>query len=687
MIANEEKALRIFKADFISAQNAKKEIEAKMEEWRDRYNGKPYGNETKDGSRSKIVSRDIKKQSEWQHAELLDPFVSTPDIIQANPNSYEDAEIAPRIGLLLNTQFCLQFNRYNFMAKALKVLDVEGTCVVRLGWEYEEKEVVDLVYDEVPNPQLQQLKLIIQQALEQGDQQTAIELQQQGQQLPPTIKQPRQVKRVKPIKNHPTATVCRNDDIFIDPTCMDDFENCQFIIHRYETDLSHLKKAGIYKNLEEIKIKLDSSNIDGVYDDYKRPDRYLFNFEDKTRRKLLVYEYWGFYDINSDGINEPIVCTWVGDTIIRFEENPYPDKKLPFVVTPFTPIPFQMYGESNAELLDDIQKVKTAIYRGFVDNMALSNNAQKGIRQGVLDQANRIKFLAGKNFTFAANGNPAVDFYEGHFNELPGSIFNMLQLLSNEAESITGVKSFNQGLNSNTLGGTATGIQGVLTSASTRRLNIVRNISENLVKPILRKWLAYDAEFLDEETQIRITNDEFLWLKRDDLGANIDIVLSISTADDNQSKANSLTMMLQTTAQSLPFEITKPLLIQMAQLYRMPDLAKAIADYTPQPPQPTPEEQQMTQLQLEGMQAENALTMSKVDKNQVDNEYKQARTESEKAKAANIASKTDKQDLDYLHDYYQTKAKNEADKQARQQKFDIDKETLKLLENSNRKYL
>jgi len=34
MIANEEKALRIFKADFISAQNAKKEIEAKMEEWR-----------------------------------------------------------------------------------------------------------------------------------------------------------------------------------------------------------------------------------------------------------------------------------------------------------------------------------------------------------------------------------------------------------------------------------------------------------------------------------------------------------------------------------------------------------------------------------------------------------------------------------------------------------------------------
>ena len=402
-----------------------------------------------------------------------------------------------------------------------------------------------------------------------------------------------------------------------------------------------------------------------------------FSFKDKSRQKLLIYEYWGYYDINGDGINEPIVAAWINDVLIRLEDNPYPDKKLPFIVTPFIPIPFKIHGESNAELLDDIQKIKTAIYRGFIDNMALSKKKKKGIRKGALDAVNLKKFLAGENFQFNTSPN---DFYDGHFNELPGSAFNMLQLLSNEAESITGIKSFNQGLNSNSLGGTATSAQGVLSSAATRRTNIVRNIAENLVKPLLRKWLAYDAEFLDEENQIRITNDEFIWLQRDDLGANIDIELNISTSDDNQSKASELAFILQTTAQSLPFELTKTILVKLANLYRLPDLAKAIETY--EQPQPDPMQEQMQQLQLQAMQAEVGLTESKAQKNMAEIPLKEAKTNTEMAKAENISSKTDKQDLDYIHSYNQTAEKNKIAEQNRKHQFDIDRETLKLLQGA-----
>lgn len=44
------------------------------------------------------------------------------------------------------------------------------------------------------------------------------------------------------------------------------------------------------------------------------------------------------------------------------------------------------------ELLSDTQKMKTAIFRGIIDNMALSNNAQKGIRKGALDVFNKKDF-------------------------------------------------------------------------------------------------------------------------------------------------------------------------------------------------------------------------------------------------------------------------------------------------------
>ncbi len=52
-----KQALSDFKKDFNSAENSKSQIMEKIREWRNTYNGEPYGNEV-DG-RSKMISRDI----------------------------------------------------------------------------------------------------------------------------------------------------------------------------------------------------------------------------------------------------------------------------------------------------------------------------------------------------------------------------------------------------------------------------------------------------------------------------------------------------------------------------------------------------------------------------------------------------------------------------------------------------
>ena len=661
---NKQQLLNALKADFNAAKELRSELDAKIRKWKSEYNSEPYGNEVE--GRSKLVSRDIKKQSEWLLPGLLEPFVSTPDIIKASPVTPEDAQAAPKIEVLLNTQFCRQFNRYNFMTKALKVLDQEGTVVVRTGWEVEEKTVEVMEEREVPNPDLQQAVFLVQQGRLDPN---------VLQQIPQTVKQQVKVMKKKAVKNQPTAMVCRNEDIFLDPTCQDNMDNCQFVIYRYESDMTTLKKAGIYKNLDFIDLK---DNING---DYTTPDNTNFKFKDNPRKKILVYEYWGNYDINGDGLAEPIVCTWVDDVIIRLQDNPFPDKKPPFIVLPFSFTPFSLYGEPNAELLSDVQKIKTAIYRGFIDNMALSNNGQKGIRKGALDYSNKKRFLNGQNFEF--NGTPN-DFYDGTFNELPGSIFNVLTLMNNEAESITGVASFNTGLNGNSLGSTATSIRGAIDSATNRRLNLVRNISENLVKPLLRKWLAYDAEFLDEETQFRITNDEFLYLKKDDLGANIDIDLTISTSDDNQAKAQELAYMLQTIGPSEDPGIRKIIMTEIARLYRMPQLAYMISSYEPQP---DPVTEQMRQLQVAMLQAQVNNEQSKADENSVDRELKGAKVQTELAKAKNLSASADKTDLDYIQQYAGVQQKADLQKQQLKNQFDVDRETLKLLQSNKQRYL
>lgn len=614
MAVKKNELLSRLKDDLKAADRLRQEWFNKIQDYRNESEGRPYGNETK--GKSKIVSKDIKKQREWMLPTLADPFLSSPDIIRCNPVTYEDVLAARQNELLLNTQFCRKFPRYNFMMKALKVLATEGTLVVQTGWDYEDEEIETMVEAVVNHPET-------------------------GEEIIAMTKE--KVTRVK--KNQPTATVCRNEDIYLDPTCMDDMDKCQFVIHRYETDLSTLKLDGRYKNLDKV-VEQEGAKYDYGY---LPQDHTYFKFNDQARKKMIVYEYWGNYDINEDGIAEPIVCAWIGNTVIRLSSNPYPDNKPPFIVVPFNAVPFQLHGEGLADVIGDNQKVKTAIVRGVIDNMAQSNNGQVGMRKGALDIANRKKFLEGRNFEY--NGTPN-DFWQGSYNQIPGSAFDVLNIMNNEIESQTGVKSFSGGISGNALGTTATGARGALDATATRRISLVRNVAENLIKPLMRKWMAYNYEFLEEEEIIRITNEEFVPIRRDDLEGNIDIDISISTAEDNSAKAQELSFLLQTMGPNQDFEINKLLMGEIARLSRMPELEKKIMAHQPQPDPMAEQAKQLEmakmQLEIELMKAEIRDRNARAGENEIDAQVKLAKMETEKAKARKLASESDKIDLDFL---------------------------------------
>lgn len=614
MAINKSEILSKLKADLKAADILRLEWFNKISDWRNQTHAKPYGNEVK--GKSHIVSNDIRKQMEWMLPSLADPFLSSPDIIKCNPVTYEDVKAARQNELLLNTQFCRKFPRYNFLMKSLKVLASEGTLVVQTGWDYEDEEVEEMVegieYDPFTNEEI-------------------------------IVMSKQKVTKIR--KNQPTATVCRNEDIYIDPTCMDDIDKCQFVIHRYETDLSTLKLDGRYKNLDKVE-KYEGQNRDYGY--YPQDHTY-FTFSDIARKKMVVYEYWGNYDVNEDGIAEPIVCSWIGNTIIRLQGNPYPDKKPPFIIVPFNAVPFQMHGDSLASVIGDNQKVKTAIIRGIIDNMAQSNNGQVGMRKGALDMANRKKFLQGGNFEY--NGSKE-DFWQGSYNQIPGSAFDMMTIMNNEIESQTGVKSFSGGISGNALGSTATGARGALDATATRRISLVRNVAENLIKPLMRKWMAYNAEFLDAEEVVRITNEEFVPIRRDDLSGNIDIDISISTAEDNNAKSQELSFLLQTLGNTMPFEMTQMIIAEIARLSRMPELEKKIIDFKQQP---DPAQQMMQQVEMERIALENEKLKSEIARNnaragedEIDMQLKIQKAEVEAAKARKLGSDADMMDLEFL---------------------------------------
>lgn len=620
MAVNKKKVLKTLQANLKSAEPFYDEWKNKRSVWIKEFDGEPYGNEDPDGNKASVVSRDIKKAAEWQRANLVEPFVSSSNMVKTSPVTFEDKLASEQSETVLNYQWCREFKRYNFTSDSIKVLQREGTVIARVGWEFQEAEVeVEVpVMTEVlvPGPQG-----LVYQEVPTGEMTTEIQ--------------------TKTVVNRPTAEVCDNNMVYIAPNCKGDIEVADFVIYKYKTNMSTLKQnEDLYDNVDKIEIKDSASDdTDITYTDTKDT---TFKYSDEPRKEIEVVEYWGNYDMNDDGIAEAIVCVWVGNTIIRLEENPYPDQKVPFVSCGYDSDPFSVMGKPNADLLSNKQKIKTGIERAFLDTINSSTNGQKGIPKGALDPINLKKFREGKDFEF--NGE-AKAIWEGHFNDIPNSTMNFYQTQSAEIESLSGIKAFNSGIGGSSLGDSATAARGIMDATAKREVDIARNFKENYILPILRKWHAMNGEFLEEETVVRITNEEFVPIRRDDLDGNIDIDIDIATAETDANKSSELSFMLQTMAQSLPFDLTKILLAEQAELKKMPSLAKKIKEYQPQP---DPLDQEMKMLEVEKLKAEIAERQSRAAENQVDIRAKNAKAALDEAKARDIHSGADMKDQEFL---------------------------------------
>lgn len=670
--------LQNLKQDYLDAKSTHDAQVSKIEGWLDNLNvtGKALV-KTPDGN-SKIVPKLIRKQAEWRYSALTEPFLSTMDLFNVAPVTWEDKDAAKQNELMLNHQFNAHIDKTHFIDEFVRAAVDEGTVIVRTGWEFSEEEyeeevpVVQFQPNEAFGETLQQIQQLQVENPTRFDIDVPDELKQaleismqQGFPMEPVVVGSEIQTKTRTVYNRPTLSVCDFRNVIIDPTCYGDIDKASFVIYSFESSLSELEKDGRYKNLNMVNV--DTSSILGMPDHATTDGSKNFNFSDKPRKKFVVYEYWGYWDIDGSGIVKPFVASWVGDTLIRMEENPFPDKKIPFVVCSYLPVKRSVYGEPDGSLLEDNQKVIGAVTRGMIDILGKSANGQTGTRKDMLDATNRRKFEKGMDYEFNPGVDPRVGVFMHTYPEIPNSAQFMLQLQNMEAESLTGVKSFTQGVSGQSLGQVAVGVRGALDAASKRELGILRRLS-NVILKIGRKIISMNSEFLSDEEVVRVTNEEFVKIDRKDLAGNFDIRLSISTAEEDNAKAEELAFMLQTGASSADPGEVRMIRAEIARLRKMPDLAKKIESY--QPPPPDPIQQQLQQLELAKLEAEVALLQAKVANEQATAQLNETKIGTEQAKAANLSSDTDIKNLDFVEQesgVKQERAKELHGEQARSQ--------------------
>lgn len=672
-----EPTITDFKNDLEAAQPYHDAQQVKIDHWSNLLNVTGAARPPKIKGRSSVQPKLIRKQAEWRYPALSEPFLSADKPFHINPVTFEDKEAAEQNQVVLNWQFKTKIDRVKLIDDFVRSTVDEGTSIARVGWFRKTQLVTEQVpvWDHFPIKEKQNLQILKQ----------AIELKQSNPRMfnekvsdavkasvtfyeengQPTVAMQSGTEEIESeeiLENKPTVGILNPANVFIDPSCNGDLDNALFAIISFETNKSQLLSEGKkYFNLDLINWNSDRTENSQTHESNTPPE---FTFKDASRNKVVAYEYWGFYDIHDTGILEPIVSTWIDNVLVRLEENPFPDKKIPLVLTTYTPNKRELYGEPDADLLEDNQKVSGAVTRGMIDLMGRSANSQQGFAKGMLDPINRRRFENGKDYEFNPNMHPQNGLIEHKYPEIPQSAMLMLQLQNTEAESLTGVKAFDQGLSSASYGQVATGIKGVLTASAQREMAIIRRLAKGL-SIIGSKIVSMNAEFLSETETVRITNEEFVEINREDLKGNFDLDVDISTAATDNEKASDLGFMLQTIGPNMDPQLYTQLLSEIAELKRMPKLANDLRNYKPAP-DPTKElESQKLQLEITKLQAEIGKTQSEIVENRTDAELNRAQTADNYADAQlkRLEFTTKASGVDHARDLEKQGAQAEANKE------------------------
>jgi len=641
-----EPSIADLKGDLDYARQENTDQKSNVDGWLNLRNatGAESGKKTKTVGRSSVQPKLIRKHNEWRYPALSEPFLNTERMFNINPRTFEDKAAADQNQLILNWQFDTKLNKVDFIDRYVRKTVDEGTCVVRVGWERktEKVKVLKPVYEytqlEMGDEEGMQM---LAQATEMAtsdpeaweadpsipdELRAAVEFGLENQEMVVAVEIGEEwVQENKITYNQPSLKIIDVANFFIDPSCEGEWEDAQFMISTFESTKSELKKRGIYKNLDDVNWGANQIKAQVGDPDHETTTPIADGRLNQDKSKVLVYEYWGEWDIYDDGVMIPIVATFIGDTMIQLTENPFPDRKPPFVIVPYMPILGSIWGEADASLLQDNQRILGAVTRGTIDLLGRSANAQSGYSKGFLDPVNRKRFTNGEDFEFNPNEDPRVAIQQMQYPEIPNSALTVMQLQNAEAEGLSGVKSFSGGITGEAYGQVARGISGALDAAGQREMSILRRLAEGM-RLIGRKIISMNAFFLEEKEVIRVTNREFVEIKRKDLSGAFDLIVDISTAQVDEQKSQDLGMMLQTIGPDMDPGLSKIILGQIADLKRMPELAEQIRSYEPQP---DPLQQRLAELQIEELEAKIELDKARAAEAMAQAENKALDTELE----------------------------------------------------------
>lgn len=529
----------------------------RMESWR-KYNFQPYGNEKRNAS--SIVDSTIFNAVEWMTPSLIQPFFETSDFIKVVPETanLKDIMAAEYNRELLNYQMRKRMDLYSVYYDTFKTFLVCGDSYLKLTWQ--KKDAVN------------------------GE----------------------------PV-GRPLISPVTPDAIRYDWTVKGGFMKSKVITHDEDWSRSNVLSMKGQKGTMEDRLmdalegegrEMGSTHLRDEQVEDKAYQGEKYTIAEKAKRLFLRREHWTEYDLNGDGKLESIMAVFIDDKIVQVIRNPYDFKRPPFVMAECVRDPFGNPALGWAEILDDIQKYRTAILRMTSDNLNSQHNGLYEVDQNNVDEVGMQVLMNAPE-----GGRIGIPVRKpGSINALGSApiaphAFKVWELLESAGENRGGFTRYSQGLDSKALNQTATGFVGITQRSEMRLWEVATRFAESTLKPMIRMIITLNQQMLTPQDievqfgidgrgkvqvdtatgeQIELTKNpgDLIKINKQDIAGYFSVNLDLQVGSDKQQKVNNLFQFGQYFApyigQGVPPEVIGVIASEAARLMDMPKIENLV---------------------------------------------------------------------------------------------------------------
>ena len=495
------------------------------------YLGDPFGNEVE--NRSQVVATEVSDTIEYIMPSLMKMFASSPEFARFLPRGEEDVQAASQATDLVNFAINQDNAGFRVLHNWFKDALLFKQGAVKFYW-HETDTTVNETYEDLTEDEL--TLLVNDPAIEIVSQ----DMTEIGMVDPSGAEMPMERKFSVEVKRLTKSGAVKIDNVppeeLIFSRRATSLEDCSFIAHRTLVRAGDLIEQGYDPD-----IVLRYAGYDDLDDEAERQARFeeiesgdKFESADPTMREVLVTEAYLRADYDGDNIPELRRVVALGDGVEVLENEPF--DHIPFALLSPILMPHRMVGRSVAEMVMDLQMIKSTVMRQMLDNLYLTNNSRVGAVEGQVNLDDLLSSRPGGIVRMRAPGMVQAL----NVPQIGNSAFAMLEYVDQVRDQRTGFSKASMGLDPNALQSTtASAVNATIQGAQLKIEMIARVFAETGCRDLAKGVLHLLQKHQDSERVIRIRG-EFVAIDPREFANGFDLSIEVGLGNGREDEKMSM---------------------------------------------------------------------------------------------------------------------------------------------------